>query len=224
MKSMPKWLLVPPAVGLLLVLGPLSMRGPAAAGAVDSAAAPASAADPAPAPATDLGKEKPVRPALQPVRGPDLWQAGSALAAVLLLGTGGVLLLRRLRGGATPVRGAPLATLRQTLRLSSRQAVHAIEFDDRILLVGEHERGLVLLDSGRPPERAGDEAEVLARGSAAPAAPAADEDGATPRDLVIPRPERPGPRRLPAPPVAPGQRATPGLGDFRTLLQKAGRA
>ena len=117
--------------------------------------------------------------------------------------------------------------LRQTLRLGARQALHAIEFDERIVLVGESDKGLVLIEHGKLPERAADEAEVLSRGELGRRidAVAADEDeGAVPKDLVIPRPDNPA-RRLPKPPVEPATPAKkPGLGDFRNLLQKVGRA
>lgn len=231
MKSMPKWLLVPPAVALLLLLGPLSMQGGSARAATTAATRQPTSqqpeSEPAPTPAQAAAPGKARAPLAAP-RSPDLLQMGSAFVAVLLLGVGGLLVLRKLRGGAAPSRGTPLATLRQTLRLSGKQAVHAIEFDDRILLVGEHERGLVLLDSGKLPERAADEAEVLAR-QAAPAPVEPDDDGATPKNLLIPRPDAPVRHRLPTPPALPGTpgaaaRATPGLNDFRALLQKAGRA
>lgn len=211
-KSLPKWLLVPPVVALLLVLGPLSMQGqPANASNGARTEVPA---EPSPDAPTDAGKRT-ARTSPTLPRTPDLWQMASALVGVLLLGIGGIVLLRRLRGGALPVRGgAPLMTLRQTLRLSAKQAVHAIEFDDRILLIGETERGVALLESGRVPDRANDEAQVLARSAAASVAD--EEDGAVPKDLVIPRPPH-GPVRRPA------AKNTP-LDDFRVLLQKAGRA
>jgi len=217
MKSMPKWLLVPPAVALLL-LGPLSMQGGPAGPSTPETVAALAVAVPA---ASAADTTRPLRTPQAP-RTPDLWQMASALVGVLLLGVGGVVLLRRLRGGATPTRGSALATLRQTLRLSARQAIHAIEFDDRILLVGEHERGLVLLESGRLADRAADEAAVLARHGAATAG--APEDGAVPKDLVIPRPENPVRPRFPTPPATPAARQFGGLNDFRALLQKAGRA
>jgi flagellar biogenesis protein FliO len=162
------------------------------------------------------------RPAPAVPRTPDLWQMGSALLAVLLLGTAGVMLLRKLRGGAVPVRGsAPLMTLRQTLRLSARQAVHAIEFDDRILLIGEHERGLALLDGGRPIDRS-DESELAGRRDSTH--DPIEEEGAVPKNLVIPRPPRTTAPQRPtrAPAAAPIR--NPGLNDFRALLQKVGRA
>lgn len=219
MKSMPKWFLIPPAIAALLLLGSMSMQNggtPRDAAPASAVAAPASGA-----PAASKGRETPALP-----RTPDLTQTISALAGVLLLGVGGVLLLRRLRGPARSPRGATLLTLRQSLRLSAKQAVHAIEFDDRILLVGESERGLALLDGGRLPERTADEAEVLSRGAVAPAGLAAHlDEGATPKDLVLPRPAAPQKPRLPTPPGSkPVERAPVGLADFRNLLQKAGRS
>lgn len=230
MKSTPKWLLIPPAVGLLLVLGPLSMQGGRNAQAATTTArtpipevveGPQDAGaqkDPA---ASKTGRALPAAP-----RTPDLWQMGSALIGVLLLGAGCLVAVRKLRGGAAAVRGAPLATLRQTLRLSPKQAIHAIEFDDRILLVGESDRGLALLESSRVPERLSDEAEVLARAAdLMPATADHDDDGAVPKNLVIPRPERPVAPRRPTPPgTKPAAAGGVGLGDFRALLQKAGRA
>jgi flagellar biogenesis protein FliO len=222
MKSMPKWLLIPPVVALLVVLGPLSMQGGTTARASTNEAA---AQQPEVAGAQPAQGTRTNRLAITAPRSPDLWQMSSALVGVLLLGVVGVMLLRKLRGGAAPTRGSTLATLRQTLRLSARQAVHAIEFDDRILLIGEHERGLVLLDSGKLPERAADEAEVLARHVDILHRADDEDEGATPRNLLIPRPETPPPARIPTPPAtAAAKRATPGLNDFRTLLQKVGRA
>ncbi len=226
LKSMPKWLCIPPAVALLLVLGPLSMKGSPTAG---NPAALAPGVDPGTTPiaaledTTRTGRSAPTLP-----RTPDMWQITSALVGVLLLGVGAVLVVRKLRGGAVPTRGAaPLAMLRQTLRLSSRQAIHAIEFDDRILLVGEHERGLVLLESGRLANAATDEAEVLARHARpVPVVGEDEDDGAVPKNLVIPRPpQRPAqrPARGSTPAATAAQRDV-GLNDFRTLLQKVGRA
>lgn len=230
MKSTPKWLLIPPAVGLLLVLGPLSMQGGHRAQAATKAGTPTAEAPRSAAQepeATDPVPPKSGRSLPSAPRTPDLWQMGSALIGVLLLGAGCILAVRKLRGGASPKPGAPLATLRQTLRLSPRQAIHAIEFDDRILLVGESERGLLLLESSRAPERLSDEAEVIARAHV-PAARATDDDddGAVPKNLVIPRPDQPVAARRPTPPaIKPtAGAANPGLGDFRALLQKAGRA
>lgn len=214
MKSTPKWLLLPPAVAVLLILGPLSMQGREA----DTAAQPATGGvQPANAeqPATERGgRTLPSAP-----RAPELWQMSSALIGVLLLGAAGLFALKRLRSGGGPTGGAKLVTVRQTIRLSGRQALHAVEFDDRILLLGEHDRGVVLLDRGRLPDIAADEATIAARH----AATEDDEhDGAVPKNLVIPRPAAP-PRQPAADPDAARPGAAARLGDFRSLLQKAGR-
>jgi flagellar biogenesis protein FliO len=216
LKPFPKWLLVPPAVALLLILGPLSMRG--ADAAPDGPAAPVTTQTAAPETAPE-GRSSRATPPAAP-RTPDLWQMSSALIGVLLLGAGGIFVLRRLRGGAAPTGTSTLATLRQTIRLGQKQALHAIEFDDRILLVGETERGLTLLDRGRLPNAIADEAEVLGRTAAATADD--DDDGAVPRNLVIPRPANTPARTLAK---AGATRATQQrLNDFRNLLQKAARS
>ncbi len=222
MKSTSKWFLIPPALAALLILGSVAMQGGIAKNTADARAEPVVGSVPAPG-AKVAADVRTTRPDPVLPKTPELWLRASALAGVLLLGFGGVVLLRRLRTGPRAVRGASLLTLRQTLRLSAKQAIHAIEFDDRILLVGEHERGLALLDSGRLPERAADEAELAARHATAKVDAIAgdDEDGAVPKDLVIPRPATPPVRRLPAPAAAPGKRPAPGLADFRNLLQKA---
>lgn len=226
MKSIPKWLLVPLAAALLVVLGPLSMQGSARAGKAQPQPQPAQPEAPQPAPGDEAAPRGQNRTPVLP-RTPDFFEIASALAGVLLLGIGGVIALRKLRGGATPTGNTTIVTLRQSLRLSQRQSIHAIEFDDRILLIGESERGLTLLESGRQPERAADEAEVLARPtSQVEVLVGADEDeGAVPKNLVIPRPAGGPSRRQPTPPRSPvTPKATPGLSDFRALLQKAGRA
>lgn len=225
MKSMPKWFLIPPAVAALLILGTLSMQS--GADAAGDKRPPANDAPRAAAAGNTNPTGAPNRREAAPLpRTPDLTQMVSALAGVLVLGIGGAVLLRRLRGPVRAPRGASLLSLRQTLRLSQRQAVHAIEFDDRILLVGESERGLTLLDGSGLPERAADEAEVAGRATHT-APPLADDgdDGAVPKNLVIPRPANPLPRRRPAQLTPRSAEPAPvGLADFRNLLQKAGRS
>ncbi|MFO1076173.1 MAG: hypothetical protein U1E73_00440 [Planctomycetota bacterium] len=131
-KPLPKWWLVPPVVAVLLILGPLSMQSPAA-----PASTPPSTQSPASAPTETARPERTI--ALP--RTPDFWQIGSTLLGVLVLGAAGVFGLRRLRGGVAPTRGATIVTLRQSLRLAARATLHAVEFDDRILLVGESDKG-----------------------------------------------------------------------------------
>jgi flagellar biogenesis protein FliO len=213
MKTMLKRYALIPGVAALLILGPLSMQG-------GSGAAGGKPVSPTPASSPDQDSQRPKRAALVP-KSPDLLQMFSALAGVLLLGAGGLYALRRLRGGSSSSNGTALVTLRQTLRLSAGHAVYVVEFDDRILLLGKHERGLALLASGSSPERT-DEAEVSARAPVPAVEPG--DDGAVPRDLVIPRPEASAPRVLLRPPGTPKAPSGRALGDFRALLQKVGRA
>lgn len=220
MKANRKWLLIPPALALLLVLGPLSMQpgnqnqGNASEGGAAAAAAPL---------ATTTADGAAPRPSLP--KQPDPWQLLTTLVGVLLCGVGGLWALRRWQRGGGAQRGGTVVTLRQSLRLSPRQTVHAVEFDDQLLLIGEGAGGLVLLQHGRLPERAADDAVLAARADALPAADGNDDDGAVPRDLVIPRPDA-APFRRPTPPspVRAMPRPKAGLGDFRALLQKASQA
>lgn len=246
MKAIPKWLMIPPAVALLLVLGPLTMQGGTLAQG-DGNAAPNGATVPQPTTTSTPGNAASEPPfatgELMPAL-PDMYQITSALAGVLLLGGLAVYLLRRLRNGGvgTGSQRNRLITLRQSLRLGQRQALHAVEFDDRILLIGEGERGLTMLQNSALPE-ALDEADATARAAALLAGRIVDsavgdepadygnapgDDGATPKDLVIPRPERAPSTtaRASAGPVngrRGGGGVTPNLQDFRALLQKAGR-
>lgn len=219
MKSMPKWFLVPPAVAAMLVLGSLSM-GEGSKPVAKPTAAVADQEAAAATPAVGTRREPLAGP-----KAPDLGQMVAALAAVLGLGVAGVYVLRQLRGPARATGGATLLTLRQSLRLSPKQTLHAIEFDERIVLVGETERGLTLIDGGRLPERIADENEVVGRAPGRSLDVVADDhdDGAVPKDLVIPRPPAAAPRRAPTPPQTRAADASPSLADFRNLLQKAGR-
>lgn len=242
MKSTPKWLVIPPVIAVMLILGPLSMGG--ASGSSDARdAAPATVDAPqasrtgtATRNTTGEGAEEGARGARSAAgslvpKTPGMWQMSSALVGVLLLGVGALVLLKRLRGGASPRGNQTLATLRQTVRLSAKQALHAVEFDNRILLIGEGDKGLTLLERANLPDQAADEAEVLGR--AVDAVADDEDDGATPRNLLIPRPTQ---HTKPAQPTkaagehTPAKAPTPAgkagrarLGDFRALLEKAGR-
>ncbi|MEO0480573.1 MAG: flagellar biosynthetic protein FliO [Planctomycetota bacterium] len=68
-----------------------------------------------------------------------------ALGAVLAVGGAALYLLRKAK--ALPQGSESSAVrLRQSLRVGARHSVHALEFDGRILLVGETEKGLTVLD------------------------------------------------------------------------------
>ncbi len=216
-----KWLLLPPAAALLLFLGPLRVD-PAA----PATAAPAITATPA------------ETPGIAVPRTPDLWQFGSTLIGVILLGAAGIFVYARSRTGAR-TGGPKVVAVRQALRLSPKHHLFAVEYDERLLLLGASDGRITLLHDGRLPERAADEALVAARVDEVLADD--DEDGAVPKDLVIPRPERPAAARRPTPPrsvveaalaaamqnLSKGEAgdgaARTGLDSFRSLLQKAGR-
>ena len=221
-----KWLLLPPAVALLIVLGPLSMRTNTAR-ATDVPQAEVAEAQPLPEAlpaATQSPKGK--TNALPVPRTPDLWQVTSTLIGVLLLGGATLMVLRSMR--TAPATGSTGAvTLRQTLRLAPNKTLHAVEFDGRLLLVGASEKGLQLLHAGgAAADAAADEATIAARSQAAVAIEEDEDEGATPKNLVIPRPPKPQ-QKLPTPPAVANEKAQPSgrdlIADFRTLLSKAGR-
>lgn len=220
MKWNPRWLLLPLVAALLIVLGPMAMQGGSSGTKTPPVGPTAARGTP-----EGGGAQDPAGRVPSPPRSPDLWQVVSTLLGLLVLAGVGIVTIRRLR---QPRAGtAAILQLRQSLRLGTRQAVHVVEFDDRLLLLGEGERGLQLLHSGRVPGPAADEAEIAARTIGATID--INDDGATPKDLVIPRPATLAAARAPTPPVVkPGARApiarTGALSDFRTLLQKAGKA
>ncbi|HLQ36743.1 MAG TPA: flagellar biosynthetic protein FliO [Planctomycetota bacterium] len=212
MKLDRKWLLLPPAAALLICLGPLTMASGRNGNPQKNAPATAAARTAQDA-RTDKGTDK-GNGQLAP-RTPDLWQLGSTLIGVLLLGAAGVFLVRRARGGRPKTTGSGACALRQTLRLGAKQALHVVEFDDQLLLLGHGDHGFAVLHHVRSPERALDEATLAARSVAD------GDDGAVPKDLLIPRPARP--QRPPVTPPSPPRRSGV-LNDFRTLLHKAGKA
>jgi flagellar biogenesis protein FliO len=134
----------------------------------------------------------------------------STLAGVLCLGVVGVMVLARFtRRGRGAGAGGALA-LRESLRLSGRHALHLVQLEDRILLLGECDGRLAVLDRAQAEPQLAAEAELAAR-EAEPL-----EDGATPRDLVIPRPAAPMHKR----PAEPKPLGT-ALADFQRLLAAA---
>ena len=76
------------------------------------------------------------------------------------------------------------------------------------------------------PYAAADEATIAARSQAAVTIEEDEDEGATPKNLVIPRPPKPQ-QKLPTPPAVAQEKAQPQsrdlIADFRTLLSKAGR-
>ncbi len=186
-----KWLAVPPALALLLFFGPWRNTPPQS---VEVDAPRSAAKDPRPAAV------------------PGTWQVLSTVFGLCLLGTAVVLGLARVRRNAQSTPGN-VVILRQSLRLSNRHAVHAVQFDDQILLLGECDASLRVLQASADPD-------VAAAESAAARPPVRDEqdddDGAILKDMVIPRPPRGAAR-----PTKPAKPVSPTLSDFRTLLKKA---
>lgn len=206
MKLDAKWLL-PPAAALCLILGSLTMsNGGSGKADADKADAPVT---------TPVASAAEKNLAASMPKMPDMWQLGSSLVGVVLLGGAVIYFARRVQK-TSPGHGNQSVALRQTLRLTAKQTLHVVEFDNRLLLVGASDAGVVLVDQAPTADPADDEAAVLARAEAE-----AEDEGAVPKDLLIPRPERPTQTRLPTP---PGQKRAPALGDFRALLQKAGKA
>ena len=210
-----KWLLVPPVIALALFLGPFQ-----------SGAQPPQPTS-TPAPAEPQGQRQPrAQPPSEPQPAaqtpgsarpelPGAWQVVSTLLGVLLLGGAAIVVLRRLQGRSTPT-GTYLG-LRQTLRLDNRHSVHAVEFDGQILLLGESDGNLAVLRSAQDPRAVADE-ESLAERAAEPQEAIEREDGAVPRDLVLPRPAAPTSSSTDS-----GGRsaAATAVKDFRALLRRA---
>lgn len=194
MRDKLRWLAVPPALALLLMFGP--WRNPAPR-----------QSDPAPTPtsSTPDRADKTDKPRTAPAPLPDMTQVVCTVVGVCLLGGAIVIALSRLRHRQNTGTGSVIQ-LRQSVRLSNRHAVHAVQFDDKILLLGECEGSLRVLHSG-------DDRELV---PATHAAVPPEEEGAVLKDMVLPRPTRPS--------TSPARTNPPtlkrGLGDFRTLLSK----
>lgn len=212
MQASLKWLLVPPALALVLFLGPLRDFGastpPTSAPETASTETANTKRDPKTARSTT-----PAVPAL-----PNLSQAASALIGVLLLGGTFVFLLGKLRQSRAPSKGTHIA-VRQSVRLSPRNSLHAIQWDDRLLLVGECDGKLAVLKETADPQIALDEHSVTQR------AAEEDDEGAVPRDMIIPRsPTKPARTAAAKPPTTPAAAAaTKALAEFKALLNRAQR-
>ena len=117
---------------------------------------------------------------------PSAWQVSSTLVGVLLLGFIGIVLVKRMRQ-ARPIGDGEYVVLRQSVRLTPKQAVHVVEFDGEVLLIGESDGNLNVLQAGAATNRRPD----ATRPRSSKAAHVDDlDDGAVPRDMVIPRPPR----------------------------------
>ena len=159
MRSKYAWLLLPPVLALIIFMGPLqNMNGSAAA--VETS--------------TEVGSHLPQMPSF--------WQISSTLIGVLLLGAVFVGLIRKLRENSGSAPGSTLS-LRQSLRLSARHQIHAVQYQDQILVLGACDHSISVLHTAEDPGIADDEATVLDRDEL--------EEGAVPRDMILPRPAKP---------------------------------
>ncbi len=194
MRDKLRWLAVPPALALLLMFGP--WRSPAAPPTEPIATTPSaspSASRTAPTLKTSA------------VPFPDMTQVVCTVLGVCLLGGAIVMALSRVRQRQGNGNGTAIS-VRQSLKLSNRHAVHVVQFDDKIFLLGECEGSLRVLHSGEDRE--------LVPATAAQFDP--DDEGAVLKDMILPRPSRP---------AGVGSRGNvaaqkKGLADFRTLLSK----
>ena len=132
MQARYKWLLLPPAIALILFMGPLRNIGlPSTEGLaqeIQTAGDPQTTEEPG-----TMQDPQGVGQGIVPM--PDAWQVASTLLGILLLGGIGIMLLARLRRGRSPKSG-DLMTLCQSLRLSQRHSLHAVQFDHNLLLLG----------------------------------------------------------------------------------------
>jgi flagellar biogenesis protein FliO len=195
-----RWLVLPPAIALVLVLGPLSTGS----GVASDTPGPATTA-----PAAAENAVSSTRPGAGLPDMPGLRQVGSALCGVLLLGAAVVWIAARLRGRMAGPDGS-LVTVRQSVRLAPRQTLHVVQFQDDILLLGASEAGLAVLQSTSAPDAARDQSTALAQADDA-------DDGVVLRDMVIPR-------QQPVAAAPPAKPAAQNLAGFRTLLKETRRA
>jgi flagellar biogenesis protein FliO len=244
------WLLLPPVLALIVFLGPLqnlnnspspansasaktgtSTKTSTNAGTGTNASASKSAGKSTPANSrAEVGSQLPQLP--------NLWQVSSTLIGVLLLGALFVGLIRKLKENSRSTTGGTLA-LRQSLRLSAKHFVHAVQYEDQILVLGACDNNVSVLLTSEDQGVAADEAAVLDRDDL--------EEGAVPRDMILPRSDKPRlkppkkPRTQTGRPTRTGRPTTTGrptgaaqaaeaelseadakkLADFRTLLKRA---
>ncbi len=182
-----KWLFLAPAFALALFLGPLQ-RTEAKEGAG------------APKPDQETNNTQPAKKEPS-IATPSTWQITTTLLGVLMLGAAGIIVFAKLRNTASG-QSQGIITLRQSLRLSGKQALYAVQFDDKLMLLGECDGLLQVLSHTADQSASSDEAEILSRTE--------EDEGAVPRDMVLPRPSR----------RASGADAV-GMENFKTLLAKA---
>lgn len=209
MRSKYAWLLLPPILALIVFLGPLqNLNNDTSPASANTTAAANAKADTSPEAArrSEVGSQLPELP--------NLWQISSTLVGVLLLGVVFLGLFRKLRENSRATPGSPLV-LRQSLRLSTKHHVHAVQYEDQILVLGACDNSISVLCTGEDPSLAEDETALLDRDE--------ESEGAVPRDMVLPRPDKQR-RKLPKKPAVQAglaEETARKLSTFRTLLKRA---
>ncbi|MHC5064180.1 MAG: flagellar biosynthetic protein FliO [Planctomycetota bacterium] len=134
---------------------------------------------------------------------PGMDQMVSTLLGVLILGSVGLVIFARLRKPKSSGTST-LVSHRQSLRITPKHHVHVLEFDNQLFLIGTCESSVNVLKVSDSPDGNVDEMEIAQRED--------DEDeGAVPKDLIIPRP--PARQAKPKPSLDVAQ--------FKKLLAKA---
>jgi len=131
-------------------------------------------------------------------------QIVSTLIGVLLLGAVGIIVFAKMRKPRTRGAGSGLVEHRQSLRVTAKHHVHVLQFDGQMILLGTSDSNMTVLRTAESSDGAVDELELAARDLA-------EDEGAVPKDLIIPRPAR---RNAPA-------AKTLNMAQFNKLLAKA---
>ncbi len=167
MQAKYKWLLLPPSIALILFLGPfrdgIGMIAPSSG---------AESVDPS---STTPGSGLPAIPGMD--------QMVSTLIGVLLLGAVGIIVFAKLRKPRGVGTKSGLVEHKQTLRVTAKHQVHVIQFYGQLLLLGTCDSNMIVLSTGESSDGTADELELAAR-------ELEEDDGAVPKDLIIPRPSR----------------------------------
>ena len=179
MRSKYAWLLLPPALALIVFIGPLQSLNPSTSG---NTATNTNSPDVPERASTTTANRTRSEVGSQLPQLPSMWQVGSTLIGVLLLGVTFVFLIRKVKLSRLAAPGSAL-TLRQSLRLSAKHHVHAVQYEDQILVLGACDNSISVLLTSADPGIAEDEAEIQRRNDDL-------DEGAVPRDMILPRPEK----------------------------------
>ncbi len=199
-----KWIFVLPVLAAVLVLLPVLV----------------------PSRKKNLGNEGPTGPSISTwkrggteagIEGPSFLTLTTSLGIVLLLGVGTIVVMRKVQGSGlnSPEREV---VVKESRRLSPKRTIHLVRAVDRLLLISESEMGVQLLSDLTPREEGAvqpvlvQQAPVTIPQPEAPRAKAPEEEeGATPRDLLLPRNERARQAAI---------KANAKLSNFRELMTK----